>query len=142
MQWVNRPNAEFRGFCGRIANGTVRQGDAVTVQPSGRRTHVAAIVTAAGEHDCAVAGQSVTLTLADEVDVSRGDVLTCGAPPLVSDPDCGRVSSSPSSPPYRIRTEAGEIHTPRGKAVEKSHDPGVFRCAYATEFIVVSTSRA
>jgi bifunctional enzyme CysN/CysC len=85
VQWVNRPNAEFRGFCGRIAGGTVRKGDAVKVQPSGRVTHVAAILTPAGERNVAVAGQSVTLTLSDEVDVSRGDVLTAGAPPLVSD---------------------------------------------------------
>src|SRR6202163_3145401 len=84
VQWVNRPNAEFRGFSGRLASGTVRRGDAVTVQPSGRLTSVASIVTAAGEHDCAVAGQSVTLVLADEIDVSRGDVLTSGAAPLVS----------------------------------------------------------
>jgi bifunctional enzyme CysN/CysC len=85
VQWVNRPNAEFRGFCGRIASGTVRRGDAIEVQPSGRATHVAGIVTAAGERDRAVAGQSVTLTLTDEVDVSRGDVLTSGTAPLISD---------------------------------------------------------
>jgi bifunctional enzyme CysN/CysC len=85
VQWVNRPNAEFRGFCGRIASGTVQRGDAVTVQPSGRSTHVAGIIGAAGAQDRATAGQSVTLTLADEVDVSRGDVLTSGAAPLVSD---------------------------------------------------------
>jgi bifunctional enzyme CysN/CysC len=85
VQWVNRPNAEFRGFCGRIVSGTVRLGDAVSVQPSGRLTHVAGIVNAAGKEDCATAGQSVTLLLADEIDVSRGDVLTSGAAPLVSD---------------------------------------------------------
>jgi bifunctional enzyme CysN/CysC len=85
VQWVNRPNAEFRGFCGRIASGTVQRGDAVKVQPSGRLTHVAGIVTAAGERDSAVAGQSVTLVLADEIDVSRGDMLTAGSAPLVSD---------------------------------------------------------
>jgi bifunctional enzyme CysN/CysC len=85
VQWVNRPNAEFRGFCGRISSGTVQRGDAVWVQPSGRATHVAGIIGAAGAQDRATAGQSVTLTLADEVDVSRGDVLTSGATPLVSD---------------------------------------------------------
>jgi bifunctional enzyme CysN/CysC len=85
VQWVNRPNAEFRGFCGRIASGTVRRGGAVSVQPSGRLTRIAGIVTSAGEHDHAVAGQSVTLILADEIDVSRGDVLTSGTAPLVSD---------------------------------------------------------
>jgi bifunctional enzyme CysN/CysC len=85
VQWVNRPNAEFRGFCGRIASGTVQRGDAVTVQPSGRVTHVAGVIGAAGAQDRATAGQSVTLTLADEIDVSRGDVLTSGTAPLVSD---------------------------------------------------------
>jgi len=85
VQWVNRPSAEFRGFCGRIASGTVQRGDAIRVQPSGRLTHVAGIVTAAGEHDSAIAGQSVTLVLSDEIDVSRGDVLTSAAAPLISD---------------------------------------------------------
>jgi len=85
VQWVNRPNAEFRGFSGRIASGTVRPGDAISVQPSGQLSHVAGIVTSDGEQDHAVAGQSVTLVLADEIDVSRGDVLTVGAAPLVSD---------------------------------------------------------
>jgi bifunctional enzyme CysN/CysC len=85
VQWVNRPNAEFRGFCGRIASRTVQRGDAIRVQPSGRLTHVAGIVTAAGENDSAVTGQSVTLVLADEIDVSRGDVLTSAAAPLISD---------------------------------------------------------
>ncbi|MEH2576194.1 bifunctional enzyme CysN/CysC [Bradyrhizobium sp. AZCC 1577] len=85
VQWVNRPNAEFRGFSGRIASGTVRIGDAISVRPSGHLTHVAGIITAAGEQDHATAGQSVTLTLTEEIDVSRGDVLTAGAAPLVSD---------------------------------------------------------
>jgi bifunctional enzyme CysN/CysC len=85
VQWVNRPNAEFRGFCGRIASGSVQRGDAISVQPSGRLTCVASILTADGEQDRATAGQSVTLTLADEIDVSRGDVLTSGTAPLVSD---------------------------------------------------------
>jgi bifunctional enzyme CysN/CysC len=85
VQWVNRPNAEFRGFCGRVASGKVQQGDAITVQPSGRQTHVASVIRPTGDHDSAFAGESVTLTLADEVDVSRGDVLTSGPAPLVSD---------------------------------------------------------
>jgi bifunctional enzyme CysN/CysC len=85
VQWVNRPNADFRGFCGRIVSGTVRLDDAVSVQPSGRQTRIAGIITASGEQDRATAGQSVTLVLADEIDVSRGDVLTSGAAPLVSD---------------------------------------------------------
>jgi bifunctional enzyme CysN/CysC len=85
VQWVNRPNAEFRGFSGRIASGTVRPGDAIGVQPSGRLTRVAGIVTADGPLDRASAGQSVTLVLADEIDASRGDVLSSGTPPLISD---------------------------------------------------------
>ena len=75
VQWVNRPNADFRGFAGLIASGRVRPGDAVRVVPSGRTSRVARIVTADGDLERAVAGQSVTLTLADEVDVSRGAVI-------------------------------------------------------------------
>jgi bifunctional enzyme CysN/CysC len=85
VQWVNRPNAEFRGLSGRVTSGTVRPGDAISVQPSGRLTHVAGIITADGRPDRATAGQSVTLLLADEIDAGRGDVLASGAPPLVSD---------------------------------------------------------
>ncbi|MDB5501855.1 MAG: sulfate adenylyltransferase subunit 1 / adenylylsulfate kinase, partial [Tardiphaga sp.] len=85
VQWVNRPNAEFRGFCGRIASGAIRRGDKVLAQPSDRHSHVARIFTAAGEREVAVAGQSVTLVLAEEIDISRGDVLTAGARASVSD---------------------------------------------------------
>jgi bifunctional enzyme CysN/CysC len=85
VQWVNRPTADFRGYCGRIASGTIRQGDAVSVQPSGRVTKVAGILTAAGKQDHAIAGQSVTLVLADDIDISRGDVLTPASSPLISD---------------------------------------------------------
>jgi bifunctional enzyme CysN/CysC len=75
VQWVNRPNLDFRGFAGRIASGTVSQGDRVCVLPSGRESRVARIVTLDGDVATAAAGQSVTFTLMDEVDVSRGDVL-------------------------------------------------------------------
>ena len=75
VQWVNRPNLDFRGFAGRIASGQVRAGDRLKILPSGRESQVARIVTADGDLQCAVAGQCVTLTLTDEVDVSRGDVL-------------------------------------------------------------------
>ena len=85
VQWVNRPNAEFRGFAGLIASGSVRRGDALRVLPSGRRSTVARILVGAEDVEDAVADQSVTLTLADEIDVSRGDVL-CAAddPPAVA----------------------------------------------------------
>ncbi len=86
VQWVNRPNLDFRGFAGMISGGSVRPGDAVRVLPSGRTTSIARIVTAAGERDVAVAGESITLTLADEVDCSRGSVIAAAAaPPQVAD---------------------------------------------------------
>ena len=75
VQWVNRPNLDFRGFSGTIASGTVRPGDRVVVAASGRASTVARIVTADGDLGVAGAGDAVTLTLADEVDVSRGDLL-------------------------------------------------------------------
>jgi bifunctional enzyme CysN/CysC len=86
VQWVNRPNLDFRGFSGLISDGWIRPGDAVRVLPSGRTSTVARIVTQGADLGLAVAGQSVTLTLADEVDCSRGDVLAAAAdPPEVAD---------------------------------------------------------
>ncbi len=85
VQWVNRPNQDFRGFAGQIAGGTVKKGERIRVLPSGRESTVARIVTADGDLEQAVAGQSVTLTLSSEVDVSRGDVIAAGdAPPQVA----------------------------------------------------------
>ena len=75
VQWVNRPNLDFRGFAGTIVSGVVRRGDEIVAQPSGRRSRVARIVTQDGDLEEAGAEQAVTLTLADEVDVSRGDVI-------------------------------------------------------------------
>src|SRR5258706_10323822 len=87
VQWVNRPNPEFRGFAGLIASGVVRRGDAVRVLPSGRTSTVARVFTAEGDSPRGVAGESVTLTLADEIDVSRGDVLSAAdAPPAGGTP--------------------------------------------------------
>jgi bifunctional enzyme CysN/CysC len=86
VQWVNRPNHEFRGFAGTIVSGMVRPGDRVRVLPSGRESEVARIVTLDGDLDCAVAGQAVTLTLKTEVDISRGDILSeATSPPQVAD---------------------------------------------------------
>jgi bifunctional enzyme CysN/CysC len=81
VQWVNRPNQDFRGFAGQIASGTVAPGDEVRILPSGRLTRIERIVTADGDLDQAAAGQSVTLTFADEVDCSRGDVIAAAADP-------------------------------------------------------------
>ncbi len=86
VQWVNRPDAEFRGFAGLIVSGSVRPGERVVISPSGIESTVEKIVTYDGNLDRAVAGQSVTVTLADEIDVSRGDVIACvNAPPRVAD---------------------------------------------------------
>ena len=75
VQWVNRPDLDFRGFSGRIVGGTVRAGDRVRVLPGGKESTVARIVTMDGDLDQAIAGQSITITLTDEIDISRGDVL-------------------------------------------------------------------
>ena len=82
VQWVNRPHPDFRGFAGQIASGTVSPGDRLRILPSGRDSTVRRIVTADGDLDAAIAGQSVTLVLATEVDVSRGDVLAAYDAPL------------------------------------------------------------
>ena len=81
VQWVNRPNLDFRGFSGEIASGVARSGDAVKVMPSGRESTIGRIVTKDGDLTEAVAGQSTTLTLADEVDCSRGDVIVAAKTP-------------------------------------------------------------
>ena len=86
VQWVNRPNLDFRGFSGQIASGSISQGDMVSILPSGKTTKVARIVTMDGDLPMAVAGQSVTLTFDDEIDCSRGDVIAIAdAPPMVAD---------------------------------------------------------
>ncbi|NCF79806.1 MAG: sulfate adenylyltransferase subunit CysN [Alphaproteobacteria bacterium] len=91
VQWVNRPNLDLRGFSGRLAGGTVKPGDKVRIVPSGKTSTIASIVTmAADASQCdlaeAVAGQSVTLTLQDEIDCSRGDVIAAADnPPLAAD---------------------------------------------------------
>ena len=86
VQWVNRPNLDFRGFAGTLVAGEVRPGDAVVALPSGRRSTVARVLDANGDVAVAHAGQAVTLTLADEIDISRGDVIAAaGDPPEVAD---------------------------------------------------------
>jgi bifunctional enzyme CysN/CysC len=82
VQWVNRPNAEFRGYCGLIASGILHRDDPVRVLPSGRSSTVARIFAGDEEVSSALSGQSVTLLLNDEIDVSRGDVLAAAHAPL------------------------------------------------------------
>ena len=84
VQWVNRPNQEFRGFCGRVADGSVHAGDAVRVSPSGTQSHIKAIVVHGGRLQSALPGDSVTLTLTDDVDASRGDVIAAATHPVAT----------------------------------------------------------
>ena len=81
VQWVNRPNLDFRGFAGTLVSGQVAVGERIRVQPSGRESTVARIVTKDADLALAVAGQAVTLVLADEIDISRGDVISAAVAP-------------------------------------------------------------
>ncbi|RQR68900.1 sulfate adenylyltransferase subunit CysN [Burkholderia sp. Bp9012] len=86
VQWVNRPHLNFRGYAGSIASGEVRVGERVRVLPSGKESRIASMITPAGEAQVARAGEAVTLTLADEIDISRGDMIAhADAPPEVAD---------------------------------------------------------
>ncbi len=125
VQWVNRPNLDFRGFSGLIASGVVRPGDRVKVLPSARESTVDRIVTFRGDLDQAVAGQSVTLTLKDEIDISRGDVLAAAAsPPEVADQFEATLvwfDDEPLLPgrPYQMklgaRAVSAQVHEPKYK---------------------------
>ena len=76
VQYVNRPNLDFRGFCGTVASGVFHQGDAITALPSGNTSKIKAILTYDGELKQAFSAMAVTLTLEDEIDISRGDIIT------------------------------------------------------------------
>jgi len=84
VQWVNRPNLDFRGYAGTLVSGSIKPGDAIRVQPSGKISSIKSIITVDGEQDEAIAGQSVTLTLEDEIDISRGDVISTTDEPASS----------------------------------------------------------
>ena len=84
VQWVNRPNLDFRGYAGTIASGTIKPGDPIRVQPSGKTSSIDRIVTKEGDLDQAIAGQAITLTLKDEIDISRGDVISTTETPASS----------------------------------------------------------
>src|SRR5688500_15613018 len=115
VQWVNRPNLDFRGYSGRIVGGSLRPGDLIRVLPSGRETRIARIVTRDGDLEVAVAGQSVTVTLADEIDVSRGDMLAAtGSPPELADQFEAKVIWMSEDPmlagrPYLLRIGAKTV---------------------------------
>ncbi|ABZ83406.1 sulfate adenylate transferase, large subunit/adenylylsulfate kinase [Heliomicrobium modesticaldum Ice1] len=115
VQWVNRPHLDFRGFCGRIAEGEVRPGDAVRLLPSGVTSRVKEIIVCPGGLDLAQRGDAVTLTLTDEVDVSRGDVIASAEhPPEVADQFQARLiwmAEHPMVPgrPYLLKIHHKEV---------------------------------
>ena len=115
VQWVNRPHQNFRGYAGTIAAGVVKPGDEVVVLPSSRRTRVTQVLDADGEVASASAGQAITLTLADEIDVSRGDVIAAaGDPPEIADQFAAHLlwmSDAPLLPgrPYLMKIGARTV---------------------------------
>ena len=115
VQWVNRPNLDFRGFAGTLVSGVIKVGDRIRVQPSGRESTVARIVTFDGDLPQAVAGQSVTLTLADEIDISRGDIIShAQAPASAADQFEATVVWMHEAPllpgrPYRLKIGAQTV---------------------------------
>jgi bifunctional enzyme CysN/CysC len=112
VQWVNRPHSDFRGFCGTVAQGVVRPGDAVRILPSGLPTRVKSIVVWQGEVAQAGQGEAITLTLADDVDVGRGDVLAAAdAPPEVADQFEARLLWMGDQPLVAGRSYLMKLHT-------------------------------
>ncbi|HEY2542241.1 MAG TPA: sulfate adenylyltransferase subunit CysN [Gaiellaceae bacterium] len=112
VQWVNRPSSDFRGFTGTVAGGSVQPGDRVVVLPRGQESAVSRIVTFDGDLERAVAGQAVTVTLADEIDVSRGDVIApVAAPAQVGDQFEATVVWMADEPLLRGRTYLMRVGT-------------------------------
>ena len=112
VQWINRPDLDFRGVTGMVAGGVIHPGDRIRVQPSGIETSVARIVTHDGDLERAVAGQSVTLTLADEVDVSRGDLISdARSPAEVADQFEAKLVWMNDQPLFAERTYLFKIGT-------------------------------
>ena len=115
VQWVNRPHQNFRGYAGTLAAGQVKPGDEVIVLPSARRSRVSRVLDAEGDVASATAGQAVTLTLADEIDISRGDVIAAaGDPPEVADQFAAHLlwmSDAPLLPgrPYWLKIGARTV---------------------------------
>jgi bifunctional enzyme CysN/CysC len=112
VQWVNRPHLDFRGFAGTLVAGSVSRGETIRVLPSGRSSTVARIITADGELERAEIGQSVTLTLSDEIDVSRGDmIVSADSPAEVSDAFEGTLVWMSEAPLLPGRTYLMKIGT-------------------------------
>ena len=161
IQWVNRPNQDFRGFSGTVASGTVQAGQHIRVQPSGREVGIARIVTQDGDLNQAVAGQAITITLAEEVDASRGDMFsTAQAPATVADQFQAHVvwmSEDPLMPGRNYWLKCGtqtvnasitkikhliNVNTLEHIAAEKLELNAVGRCNLATDKPLVFDSYA
>jgi bifunctional enzyme CysN/CysC len=116
VQWVNRPNQDFRGFSGTVASGRIAVGDAIAVAASGRTSHVSRILGPGGDQPVAAAGDAVTLSLVDEVDVARGDVLAPLADrPIVTDQFAAHLlwmDEEPMLPGRQYLMRIGNIWTP------------------------------
>ena len=120
VQWVCRPNLDFRGFAGTVCAGAFAVGEEVAVLPSGKRSRIARIVTQSGDLDSARRGQAVTLTLADEVDISRGDVIWAWGQNSQPNPGRGRFVPRPAFPDanaalskWKALTAPKQIHRDR-----------------------------
>ena len=115
VQYVNRPNPDFRGYCGRIASGAVTRGDRVLISPAGTAAEVESIVVWQGTCESAGRGDSITLTLSPDVDVARGDVIAAAAdPPEVADQFQARIVWMGDDPlavgrPYRMKLHTREV---------------------------------
>ena len=115
VQYVNRPNPDFRGYCGRLASGTVKPGDRVLISPAGTPAEVESIVVWQGTRESAAKGDSVTLTLKPDVDVARGDVIVAAGEPLeVADQFQAQIVWMGDEPltvgrPYRIKLHTREV---------------------------------
>ncbi len=125
VQRVVRPDLDFRGFAGQIASGTVRPGDSILVQPSGRRSHVTRIVTFDGDLPEASAPLSVTLTLADEIDISRGDLLASPAAPATVSTRIAASLVWMSETPLALNTRFLLKHTSRSVGAEVRSVEGI-----------------
>lgn len=112
VQWVNRPDLDFRGFTGLIASGRVSVGDRVRIAPSGKTTSIARIVTYDGDRDQAIAGEAVTLVLAEEVDCSRGDVIAAAEdPPEIADQFVAKIVWMADAPLVQGRSYSLKLGT-------------------------------
>jgi bifunctional enzyme CysN/CysC len=128
VQWVNRPHQDFRGYCGTVASGLVRVGDRVIVLPSSKGTRITRIATMDGDLESATAGEAVTLTVQDDIDIARGDVIAAQtAPPPVAEQFAAHLIWMSDQPMLPGRTYLIAIGTSlvRGQVTDLKHTVNV-----------------